>query len=184
MWLNQHVTEAGESIVQLAITDARRSDSWRSAKKVVRKRVTSGPALPGKLADCTAHRIPSAPNCSWWKGDSAGGSAKQAREREFQAVMPLRGKILNTWEVDPSEVHGLAGGSRYQPWPWASSRARADLSRPALQQASASWRMPIPTALHIATLLCALFLKPFPRRSCDAGPRVRGHAAAVPHRCG
>ena len=100
LWLNHH-TEIGEKIAWLAIENAQQRQ--RAGKKVVRKKITSGPALPGKLADCSssdAHRA----ELFLVEGDSAGGSAKQARNREFQAIMPLRGKILNTWEVDPAEV--------------------------------------------------------------------------------
>ena len=92
LWLNQHVDQA-ESIAQLALSNAQKR--LRSSKKVVRKKVASGPALPGKLADCSAQDS-GRTELFLVEGDSAGGSAKQARNREFQAVMPLRGKILKT----------------------------------------------------------------------------------------
>ena len=100
LWLNQH-TEAGEQIAQLAIQNAQ--SRQRAGKKVIRKKVTSGPALPGKLADCSSNDLARS-ELFLVEGDSAGGSAKQARDREYQAIMPLRGKILNTWEVDATEV--------------------------------------------------------------------------------
>ncbi|MEX0730233.1 MAG: DNA topoisomerase IV subunit B [Aquisalimonadaceae bacterium] len=156
LWLNQH-TEAAEAIVQLVLANAGRR--MRSSKKVARKRVTSGPALPGKLADCSA-QDPARTELFLVEGDSAGGSAKQARDREFQAVMPLRGKILNTWEVDPSEVmasqevHDIAVALGIEP-------GSDDLSELRYNKvcilADAD-----PDGAHIATLLCALFLKHFP----------------------
>jgi len=102
LWLNQH-PESGDRIADLAISNAQLR--LRNSKKVVRKKITSGPALPGKLSDCTS-QDGSRTELFLVEGDSAGGSAKQARDREFQAVMPLRGKILNTWEVDATEVLG------------------------------------------------------------------------------
>ncbi|MFA6958246.1 MAG: DNA topoisomerase IV subunit B [Thermoanaerobaculia bacterium] len=102
LWLNQN-TAAAETIAQLAIDSA--MVRLRTVKKIERKKLTSGPALPGKLADCSAQDL-SRTELFLVEGDSAGGSAKQARDREFQAIMPLRGKILNTWEVDPAEVLG------------------------------------------------------------------------------
>jgi len=155
LWLNQHTNDA-EAIVQLVLANAGRR--MRSSKKVARKRVTSGPALPGKLADCSA-QDPNRTELFLVEGDSAGGSAKQARDREFQAVMPLRGKILNTWEVDPSdvmasqEVHDIAVALGIDP-------GSADLSGLRYNKicilADAD-----PDGAHIATLLCALFLKHF-----------------------
>ncbi|MGL4565988.1 MAG: DNA topoisomerase IV subunit B, partial [Halioglobus sp.] len=100
LWLNQHTQEA-EKLAELCISSAQ--SRLRLAKKVVRKRVTSGPALPGKLADCSGED-PTRGELFLVEGDSAGGSAKQARDREFQAILPLRGKILNTWEVDSQEI--------------------------------------------------------------------------------
>ena len=156
LWLNQHVEDA-EAIVQLTISAAQRR--MRASRKVARKRVTQGPALPGKLADCTA-QDPGRTELFLVEGDSAGGSAKQARDREFQAVMPLRGKILNTWEVAPEEVmasqevHDIAVALGADPGSENLSGLRygkicilADAD---------------PDGAHIATLLCALFLKHFP----------------------
>lgn len=102
LWLNQHVA-SGEAIANLAISNAQRR--LRQAKQVVRKRIHAGPALPGKLADCTSQDV-HLTELFLVEGDSAGGSAKQGRDREFQAIMPLRGKILNTWEIDPTQVLG------------------------------------------------------------------------------
>ena len=102
LWLNQH-TEVGERIAELAINSAQ--ERARAGRKVVRKKVTQGPALPGKLADCTGQDL-DLTELFLVEGDSAGGSAKQARDRQFQAIMPLRGKILNTWEVESGEVLG------------------------------------------------------------------------------
>ncbi|MFO7858599.1 MAG: toprim domain-containing protein, partial [Ectothiorhodospiraceae bacterium] len=156
LWLNQNVTTA-EGIVQLVLANANRR--MRSSRKVVRKRVTSGPALPGKLADCTA-QDPARTELFLVEGDSAGGSAKQARDREYQAVMPLRGKILNTWEVDPAdvmasqEVHDIAVALGIEPGSDDLSRLRYGK---VCVLADAD-----PDGAHIATLLCALFLKHFP----------------------
>ena len=156
LWLNQH-TEQAEQIVQIALQSAQRR--LRSSKKVARKRVTSGPALPGKLADCTSQDT-SRSELFLVEGDSAGGSAKQARDREFQAVMPLRGKILNTWEVDPSEVmasqevHDIAVALGIEP---GSEDLGALRYNKVCILADAD-----PDGAHIATLLCALFLRHFP----------------------
>ena len=155
LWLAQH-PDAGDRIAEIAIAGAQAR--LRASKRVVRKKVTSGPALPGKLADCTSQDL-ARTELFLVEGDSAGGSAKQARDREFQAVMPLRGKILNTWEVEPGqvlssqEVHDIAvavgvdpgsgdlGGLRYGK---ICVLADADSD-----------------GAHIATLLCALFLRHF-----------------------
>ena len=102
LWLNEHPSD-GEGLAELAIANAQRR--VQASKKVARKTITSGPALPGKLVDC-ASQDPERSELFLVEGDSAGGSAKAARDREFQAVMPLRGKILNTWEVDTAEVLG------------------------------------------------------------------------------
>lgn len=155
MWLNQH-PETGEQIAALAISNAQKR--LKASKKVVRKKVTSGPALPGKLADCT---LEDASRCELFlvEGDSAGGSAKQARDREFQAVMPLRGKILNTWEVEPSavlasqEVHDIAVAIGVDPGSDDLSGRRYDKIC-ILADADSD-------GLHIATLLCALFVRHF-----------------------
>jgi topoisomerase IV subunit B len=162
IWLNQH-PEAGESIAQLAIANA--SARLKASRKVVRKRVVSGPALPGKLADCSGQDSERS-ELFLVEGDSAGGSAKQARDREFQAVMPLRGKILNTWEVDSAEVlasqevHDISVALGVDP----GSRDLRGLryNRICILADADS------DGLHIATLLCALFLRHFPSL-VDAG---------------
>jgi topoisomerase-4 subunit B len=155
LWLNQH-PEAGERIAQLAI--GRAQDRLKASQKVARKRVVSGPALPGKLADCTS-QDPKRAELFLVEGDSAGGSAKQARDREFQAVMPLRGKILNTWEVESGEilssqeVHDIAVAIGVDP---ASDQVGALRYGKICILADAD-----SDGLHIATLLCALFLRHF-----------------------
>ncbi|MDA9848696.1 DNA topoisomerase IV subunit B [Luminiphilus sp.] len=155
LWLNQHTDEA-ELLAELCINRAQAR--LRSAKKVVRKKVTSGPALPGKLADCTSED-PAYGELFLVEGDSAGGSAKQARNREFQAILPLRGKILNTWEVDAQEilasveVNNISIALGIDP-------ASDDLSGLRYHKvcilADAD-----SDGLHIATLICALFLRHF-----------------------
>ena len=157
LWLNQH-TDAGERIAQLAIGAAQ--SRLRAGRKVVRKKVTQGPALPGKLADCIATDV-SRTELFLVEGDSAGGSAKQARDKEFQAIMPLRGKILNTWEVDPAEVlgsqevHDIAVAVGVEPGSEDLSQLR--FGRVCILADADS------DGAHIATLLCALFLRHFPR---------------------
>jgi len=157
LWLNRHVVEA-ERIAEIAIGAAQAR--LRASRKVTRKKVTQGPALPGKLADCTS-TDPERSELFLVEGDSAGGSAKQARDREFQAIMPLRGKILNTWEVDPAEVlgsqevHDIAVAVGVDPGSEDLSRLRFGKVC-VLADADSD-------GAHIATLLCALFLKHFPR---------------------
>ncbi len=156
LWLHQHTAE-GDRIAALVIERAERRS--RDARRVVRKRVTGGPALPGKLADCTL-QDPGRTELFLVEGDSAGGSAKQARDREFQALMPLRGKILNTWEVDSGEVlasqevHDITQAIGVEP-------GSPDLSGLRYGKicilADAD-----PDGSHIATLLCALFLRHYP----------------------
>ncbi len=154
-WLNQH-PEAGEKIAQLAISSAQAR--IKASKVVSRKRVTSGPALPGKLTDCTTQQ-PERGELFLVEGDSAGGSAKQARDREFQAVMPLRGKILNTWEVDAAEVlqsqevHHIAIALGVDP---GSDKLNGLRYHKVCILADAD-----SDGQHIATLLCALFLRHF-----------------------
>ncbi len=159
LWLNQH-PEAGEKVAQLAIDNA--SKRARAGRKVVRKKVTQGPPLPGKLADCASQDLKRT-ELFLVEGDSAGGSAKQARDREFQAVMPLRGKILNTWEVDSAEVlgsqevHDIAVAVGVDPGMHAGADRIKDLRYGKiciLADADSD-------GLHIATLLCALFLRHF-----------------------
>ena len=162
LWLNQH-PETGERIAQLALVNAQKR--MRASRKVVRKQVASGPALPGKLADCTAQDL-ARTELFLVEGDSAGGSTKQARSREFQAVMPLRGKILNTWEVDSTEVmasqevHDIAVAIGVDP-------GSADLN--GLRYGKVCILADADSdGLHIATLLCALFLRHF-RPLVEAG---------------
>ena len=162
LWLNQH-PETGERIAQLALANAQKR--LRASRKVVRKQVTSGPALPGKLTDCTAQDLARA-ELFLVEGDSAGGSAKQARNREFQAVMPLRGKILNTWEVDSAEVmasqevHDIAVAIGVDPG--SGDLAGLRYGKICILADADS------DGLHIATLLCALFVRHF-RPLVEAG---------------
>ncbi|MHB8741794.1 MAG: DNA topoisomerase IV subunit B [Sulfuricaulis sp.] len=155
LWLNQNVAEA-ERIAALAIESAQ--ERQRADKKVARKKVGSGPALPGKLADCVAQDL-SRTELFLVEGDSAGGSAKQARDRDFQAIMPLRGKILNTWEVDPSEVlgsqevHDIAVALGVDPG--SNSLEGLRYGKVCILADADS------DGAHIATLLCALFVRHF-----------------------
>jgi topoisomerase-4 subunit B len=162
LWLNQHTAEA-EAIAELCISNAQ--SRLKASKKVARKKVTAGPALPGKLADCSTEDVMSG-ELFLVEGDSAGGSAKQARDRQFQAIMPLRGKIMNTWEVDSAEilgsqaVHDIAialgvdpGSTNIDGLRYGKICILADADS---------------DGLHIATLLCALFVKHF-RAVVDAG---------------
>jgi topoisomerase IV subunit B len=153
LWLNSHI-ELAEQLAELCISSAQKR--LKAAKKVARKKVTSGPALPGKLTDCSG-QDPMRGELFLVEGDSAGGSAKQARDREFQAIMPLRGKILNTWEVDASqvlasqEVHDISVAIGCDPDSDDISELRYGKIC-ILADADSD-------GLHIATLLCALFLK-------------------------
>ncbi len=162
LWLNHH-TEAGETIAMLAIEKAQQR--LRAGKKVVRKKVTSGPALPGKLADCSSQDLAHT-ELFLVEGDSAGGSAKQARDRSFQAIMPLRGKILNTWEVDveqilaSQEVHDISIALGVEPG--SSDLKNLRYGKICILADADS------DGYHIATLLCALFLRHF-RAVVDAG---------------
>ncbi len=155
LWLNRH-PDAGERIAQYAISNAQ--ERMRSAQRVVRKRIAAGPALPGKLADCTC-QDPKRSELFLVEGDSAGGSAKQARDREFQAIMPLRGKILNTWELEPGqiaasqEVHDISVALGVEPGSTDLSQLRYGKVC-ILADADSDGQ-------HIATLLCALFLRHF-----------------------
>lgn len=156
LWLNDNVELATE--IANLIIDIAQSRS-KSSKKVVRKKIVSGPALPGKLSDCTSHDL-SQTEVFLVEGDSAGGSAKQARDKEHQAILPLRGKILNSWEVHSNEVlaskeiHDISVAIGLEP-------DNADLSQLRygkiciLADADSD-------GAHIATLICALFVKHFP----------------------
>ena len=155
LWLNQNVEE-GERIAELAISNAQ--SRMRAGRKVIRKKVTQGPALPGKLADCSSQDLERT-ELFLVEGDSAGGSAKQGRDREFQAIMPLRGKILNTWEVDPTEVlssqevHDISVAIGVDPGSINLSGLRYGKVI-ILADADSD-------GAHIATLLTALFLRHF-----------------------
>ncbi len=155
LWLNHH-TDAGERIAQMAISNAQRR--LKTSKKVARKKITSGPALPGKLADCVSQDL-NRSELFLVEGDSAGGSAKQARDRQIQAILPLRGKILNTWEADSStilnskEIHDIAVAVGVDPGSENLSGLRYGKIC-ILADADSD-------GLHIATLLSALFLRHF-----------------------
>jgi len=155
LWLNQHVMD-GEAIAELAITSAQAR--LRAGKKVARKKLTSGPALPGKLADCSCSDAMMG-ELFLVEGDSAGGSAKQARDRETQAIMPLRGKILNTWEVDSSEilssqeVHDISVALGIDPG--SDDLAKLRYGKICILADADS------DGLHIASLLIALFVQHF-----------------------
>ena len=157
LWLNQNVQDA-DRLAEMAISSAQRR--LNAAKKVVRKKLVSGPALPGKLADCASQNLEKT-ELFLVEGDSAGGSAKQARDREYQAILPLRGKILNTWEVAsdqvlaPTEIHDIAVALGIDP-------DNEDLSQ--LRYGKVCILADADSdGLHIATLLCALFLRHFPK---------------------
>ena len=162
LWLNQHA-DIGQQIAEMAIDHASRR--LKASKKIERKRITQGPALPGKLADC-AGQDSRRSELFLVEGDSAGGSAKQARDKEFQAIMPLRGKILNTWEVDSGqvlaspEVHNIAIAIGVDPGSDDLSQLRYGKIC-ILADADSD-------GLHIATLLCALFVRHF-RPLVEAG---------------
>ena len=155
LWLNHH-TDIGETLAEMAIERARRR--LRAGKKVTRKKVTGGPALPGKLADCVS-QDPAQSELFLVEGDSAGGSAKQARDRQTQAIMPLRGKILNTWEIDSEqvlsskEVHDIAVAIGVDPGSKVLNGLRYGKVC-ILADADSD-------GLHISTLICALFLRHF-----------------------
>jgi topoisomerase-4 subunit B len=157
LWLNQH-TDIAEKIAELAILNAQ--VRLKTAKKVIRKKIVSGPALPGKLSDCTSVDLDQT-EVFLVEGDSAGGSAKQARDKEYQAILPLRGKILNTWEVDSSqvlasnEIHDISVAIGLEP-------DNDDLS--GLRYGKVCILADADSdGLHIATLICALFVKHFPK---------------------
>ncbi|WP_027858883.1 DNA topoisomerase IV subunit B [Marinobacterium jannaschii] len=155
LWLNRHVEE-GERIAEMVISNAQKR--IRSNKKVVRKKVTQGPALPGKLADCSGGDTAQS-ELFLVEGDSAGGSAKQARDREFQAIMPLRGKILNSWEVEAGEVlgsqeiHDISVAIGVEPG--ADNLDGLRYGKICILADADS------DGAHIATLLCALFVRHF-----------------------
>ena len=157
LWLNQH-TDIAEKIAELAILNAQ--SRLKTAKKVVRKKIVSGPALPGKLSDCTSSDLEQT-EVFLVEGDSAGGSAKQARDKNYQAILPLRGKILNTWEVESSqvlasnEIHDISIAIGLEP-------DNNDLS--GLRYGKVCILADADSdGLHIATLICALFVKHFPK---------------------
>ncbi len=157
LWLNQH-TDIAEKIAELAILNAQ--SRLKTAKKVVRKKIVSGPALPGKLSDCTSSDLEQT-EVFLVEGDSAGGSAKQARDKDYQAILPLRGKILNTWEVDSSqvlasnEIHDISVAIGLEP-------DNNDLS--GLRYGKICILADADSdGLHIATLICAVFVKHFPK---------------------
>jgi len=156
LWLNKH-PDTGDLIAQRIVEKAQ--SRIKASKQVTRKKIASGPALPGKLADCTSTE-PERGELFLVEGDSAGGSAKQARVRDTQAVLPLRGKILNTWEVDSGELLGsqevnnisLAIGMD----PGSDDLSKLRYHKVCILADADS------DGLHIATLICALFVRHFP----------------------
>ena len=156
LWLNQNV-QVGKQIADMAISSAQAR--LRAAKKVVRKKLVNGPALPGKLADCISQDL-SQTELFLVEGDSAGGSAKSARDKDYQAILPLRGKILNTWEVSSDqvlasqEVHNIAIAIGMDPD--SDNLEELRYGKICILADADS------DGLHIATLLCALFLRHFP----------------------
>ena len=162
IWLNQH-TEAAEEIAFIAIENAQAR--VKANQKVERKKITKGITLPGKLSDCVSGEI-SKTELFLVEGESAGGSAKQARNRQFQAVMSLKGKILNTWEVDTDvvtqsqEVKDIAMALGFEPGCKTLDNLRYGKIC-ILADADTD-------GAHIATLICALFLKHF-RPLVEAG---------------
>jgi len=157
LWLNQHTNNA-ERIAELAILNAQAR--VKTSKKVVRKKVSSGPSLPGKLSDCISNNLEQT-ELFLVEGDSAGGSAKQARDKEYQAILPLRGKILNTWEVDSTqvlasnEIHDISVAIGLEPDSDDLSELRYGKIC-VLADADSD-------GAHIATLITALFVKHFPK---------------------
>ena len=155
LWLNQHV-EIGRLIAELVMSAAR--SRIRSSQKVTRKKISAGPALPGKLTDCLSDDLDQT-ELFIVEGDSAGGSARQAREKNFQAILPLRGKILNTWEVDSNEIlssneiHDISVAIGVEPDRWSVEGLRYGKIC-ILADADSD-------GLHIATLLCVLFVRHF-----------------------
>lgn len=155
LWLNQH-TEEGDALAEMFITSAQKR--LRKSKQIARKKITSGPALPGKLADCSGAEVERG-ELFLVEGDSAGGSAKQARSRQFQAVMPLKGKILNSWEVDSNEVlasqeiHDISVAIGMEPG--SDDLTGLRYGKVCILADADS------DGLHIATLLCALFVRHF-----------------------
>jgi topoisomerase-4 subunit B len=155
LWLNTNVS-VGEKIAHLAINNAQ--NRQRAGKKVIRKKVASGPPLPGKLADCASQDL-TRTELFLVEGDSAGGSAKQARDREFQAIMPLRGKILNTWEVHSDqvlasqEIHDISVAIGVEPG--SDNLKELRYGKICILADADS------DGYHIATLICALFLRHF-----------------------
>jgi len=156
LWLNQN-SDIAMQLAEMAISKAGRR--LKAAKKVERKKIVAGPTLPGKLSDCVGHTLEES-ELFIVEGDSAGGSAKQARDKNFQAIMPIRGKILNTWEVSSDEVlasqevHNIAIAIGVDPGSDDLSELRYGKVC-ILADADSD-------GLHIATLLCALFVKHFP----------------------
>ncbi len=155
LWLNQHPA-IGERLAELVIESAQQR--LRASRQVTRKKITQGPALPGKLSDCASQDL-GLTELFLVEGDSAGGSAKQARDKDYQAIMPLRGKILNTWEVESTgvlasqEVHDISVAIGVDPG--SAELAGLRYGKVCILADADS------DGNHIATLLCALFVRHF-----------------------